>query len=119
MYSFVFECRFDLAKLELNDLRKESEVCRPRYPILLVHGIFFRDWQLVNYWGRIPKELTRNGAVVYCGGQQSAAAVAQSGAELRIGWVSATTPSSSALVTPPPTSSPESPTCVRPVRPIQ
>lgn len=49
----------------------------------MVHGIFFRDWQLINYWGRIPKELTRNGAVLYYGEQQSSAAVAESAAELR------------------------------------
>lgn len=77
------EYRFELARLELNDLRKENEVCRTKYPIVLVHGIFFRDWQLVNYWGRIPKELVRNGAEVYYGSQQSAAAVAQSAAELK------------------------------------
>ncbi|MFQ8760824.1 MAG: esterase/lipase family protein [Intestinimonas sp.] len=77
------EYRFDLAKQECNALRKENEVCATRYPILLVHGIFFRDWQLINYWGRIPKELTRNGAVLYYGEQQSSAAVAESAAELR------------------------------------
>ena len=77
------EYRFDLAKQELNDLRQENEVCKTKYPIVLVHGIFFRDWQLVNYWGRIPKELVRNGADLHYGGQQSAAAVAQSAAELK------------------------------------
>ena len=47
-----------------------------------VHGGFFRDYRYVNYWGRIPKELTRNGATVYYGQQQSAAAVEDSGKEL-------------------------------------
>lgn len=77
------EYRFELAKQELNDMRQENEVCKTKYPIVLVHGIFFRDWQLVNYWGRIPKELTRNGADIHYGGQQSAAAVAASAAELK------------------------------------
>lgn len=77
------EYRFELAKLELDDLRRENEICKTKYPILLVHGIFFRDWQLVNYWGRIPKVLVRNGAEIYYGGQQSAAAVADSAAELK------------------------------------
>lgn len=77
------EYRFDTAKQALNDMRKENEVCRTKYPLVLVHGIFFRDWQLVNYWGRIPKELIRNGAVIYYGGQQSSAAVADSAAELK------------------------------------
>ena len=34
------------------------------------------------FWGRIPKELRRNGATVYYGQQQSAAAVEDSGKEL-------------------------------------
>ncbi len=77
------EYRFDTARQELDDMRKENEICRTKYPILLVHGIFFRDWQLVNYWGRIPKALVRNGADLHYGGQQSAAAVASSAAELK------------------------------------
>ena len=62
--------------------RAESEICKTKYPILLVHGVFFRDFRYVNYWGRIPKELQRNGATVYYGQQQSAAAVEDSGREL-------------------------------------
>ena len=49
---------------------------------MLVHGIFFRDWQLLGYWGRIPAALRRCGAQLYYGGQQSALPVAQSGEEL-------------------------------------
>ena len=73
----------ELARADLDAARAENQVCRTKYPILLVHGIFFRDWQLVNYWGRIPRELQRNGAQLHYGGQQSAAAVADSGMELR------------------------------------
>ena len=62
--------------------RAESEVCKTRYPILMVHGVFFRDYRYINYWGRIPRELQRNGATVYYGEQQSAAAVEDSGREL-------------------------------------
>ena len=67
------EYLFDVTKSELNDNRKENEICKTKYPILLVHGIFWRDWQLFNYWGRIPKELIRNGATIFYGNQQSAA----------------------------------------------
>lgn len=67
------EYLFDMAKKELTESRQENEICKTKYPILLVHGIFWRDWQLFNYWGRIPKELKRNGATVYYGKQQSAA----------------------------------------------
>lgn len=76
------ECARELARIDRDTVRRESEVCRTRYPLVLVHGVFFRDWQLFNYWGRIPRELQRNGAAVYYGGQQSAAPIAQSGEEL-------------------------------------
>ena len=63
---------YEISKIELNNQRKESEICQTKYPILLVHGIFWRDWQLFNYWGRIPRELIRNGATIYYGKQDSA-----------------------------------------------
>lgn len=77
------EYRFETAKTELENLRKENEICKTKYPILLVHGIFFRDWQLMNYWGRIPKALVRNGAELYYGSQQSAASIESSAGEIR------------------------------------
>lgn len=76
------EAEFETEKWELDETRAESEICRTKYPLLMVHGVFFRDYRYVNYWGRIPKELTRNGATVYYGQQQSAAAVEDSGREL-------------------------------------
>jgi triacylglycerol lipase len=40
-----------------------------KYPVLLVHGSGFRDKILgINYWGRIPKEMEKNGVKVYYGG---------------------------------------------------
>lgn len=76
------EYYFELSRLENEAVHAENRDCETRYPIVLVHGIFFRDWQLVNYWGRIPRALTRCGATVFYGGQQSALPVAQSAAEL-------------------------------------
>lgn len=67
----------------LDSARVENAVCRTRYPVVMVHGIFFRDWQYLNYWGRIPKALKQNGATVYYGRQQSSLAVADSAAELK------------------------------------
>lgn len=72
-----------MAKKELNEARKENEICKTSYPILLVHGIFWRDWQLFNYWGRIPKKLIRNGATVYYGHQQSSAPMEVVAGELK------------------------------------
>lgn len=76
------ELIFEKDKYLLDQARVENEVCKTRYPVVMVHGIFFRDWQFLNYWGRIPKELKRNGAVVYYGRQQSSLAVAESAGEL-------------------------------------
>ncbi|MBR1592695.1 MAG: alpha/beta hydrolase [Ruminococcus sp.] len=70
-------------KTELENARAENEICRTKYPILMVHGIFFRDWQLMNYWGRVPASLIRNGAKIYYGNQQSAQSVADSAEELK------------------------------------
>lgn len=67
----------------LNATRVENAICRTRYPVIMVHGIFFRDWQFLNYWGRIPQALKQNGALVFYGRQQSSLAVADSAAELK------------------------------------
>lgn len=76
------EAEFETEKWELDEVRAENEICKTKYPILMVHGVFFRDFRYLNYWGRIPRELKRNGATVYYGQQQSAAAVEDSGKEL-------------------------------------
>lgn len=76
------ELRVEREKAELDAVRKETEICKTRYPLLMVHGIFFRDWQYFNYWGRIPAELIRNGAEIYYGHQQSAQSVQDSAREL-------------------------------------
>ena len=76
------EAEFETEKWELDTARAESEICKTKYPILLVHGVFFRDSRLMNYWGRIPAELEANGAEIFYGEQQSAASVEDSAAEL-------------------------------------
>jgi len=70
-------------RLELDKARAENQICKTKYPILLVHGIFFRDWQLFNYWGRIPAAMIKNGAEIYYGKQQSSLSVEQSAEELK------------------------------------
>ncbi len=76
------EVRFENEKLLLNGSRKPQRICASRYPILLVHGVFFRDLKHLNYWGRIPAELMQNGAQLFYGEHQSALPVAQSAQEL-------------------------------------
>ena len=46
-----------------------------KYPILLVHGMGFRDTRLINYWGRIPDVLKKAGCKIYYGGQDSNASI--------------------------------------------
>lgn len=76
------EYRDETARYKLNKAREEDQVCKTRYPLLMVHGVFFRDRKSFNYWGRIPEDLEKNGAVVYYGNQQSAESVADSGKHL-------------------------------------
>lgn len=76
------EVSFESDKLRLNASRAAERICATRYPVLLVHGFFFRDWSFFNYWGRIPKELEKNGARIYYGNHQSARPVPDAAAEL-------------------------------------
>jgi triacylglycerol lipase len=51
---------------------KETKQCATKYPILLVHGIGFRDDFLYpKYWSKIPKVLKKNGAKVYLAHQDA------------------------------------------------
>lgn len=76
------EWKFESEKILKTQERKEEELCRTKYPLLMVHGVFFRDFKYFNYWGRIPRELEANGAKIFYGNHQSAAAVSDSGKEL-------------------------------------
>lgn len=77
------ELIYESDRLEIENARAQNEVCKTKYPVLMVHGIFFRDWQFMNYWGRIPPVLIRNGARIYYGRQQSSASIDRSAEELR------------------------------------
>lgn len=78
----IAEYRTEAGKERLNASRKADAICATRYPVLLVHGVFFRDSAVLNYWGRIPAELERNGARVFYGKHSSALAVADSAKEI-------------------------------------
>ena len=76
------EVNLEIYRNLLNISRKEKKVCATKYPVLFVHGVFFRDSKYFNYWGRIPDELIKNGATVYYGNHQSALSIPDSGEEL-------------------------------------
>jgi len=77
------ELRFLREKSLLNEARRGRAICNTRYPLLMVHGVFFRDWKYFNYWGRIPKELADNGARIFYGNHNSALPVEQAAGELK------------------------------------
>lgn len=76
------EAALENEKLIRDKARQADRVCAARYPILMVHGVFFRDFRYLNYWGRIPAALEANGATIFYGNHQSAASVADSGREI-------------------------------------
>lgn len=76
------EVEFENYRDLLNESRKNDAVCQTKYPLLFVHGVFFRDSEYFNYWGRIPDDLILNGATVFYGNNQSANSIADGGAEL-------------------------------------
>ena len=76
------EVVFENKKIEINEAREKDKICETKYPLLLVHGVFFRDSKLLNYWGRVPEELEKNGATVYYGNQDSALSVKDSAEDL-------------------------------------
>ncbi|MCL2113780.1 MAG: triacylglycerol lipase [Streptococcaceae bacterium] len=77
------ELIFDNQKYVLNQKRKEKQVCKTKYPIVMVHGIFFRDWEIFNYWGRIPEALEDNGAQIFYGEHESSIPVEQAAIQIR------------------------------------
>lgn len=76
------ELKAEEERFALDRSRESRQICKTKYPIVMVHGVFFRDFRFLNYWGRIPEALSKNGADIYYGEQQSAASVEECGSEL-------------------------------------
>ena len=51
-----------------------ADSCATKYPILMLHGMGFRDGRF-GYWGRIPDVLRAGGARVFHGGQDGNASI--------------------------------------------
>ncbi len=91
LFVLLYACRlvyeeydFEREKVRLRDLRIDSELCKTHYPLLMVHGVGFRDLRYFNYWGRIPSELMRNGASVHYGNQEAFGTIAYNGEDIRM-----------------------------------
>ena len=78
----LFEYFLETTEIKTDAERKDQQICKTKYPILMIHGIFFRDFKRFNYWGRIPRELELNGATIYYGNHESAETVDKSAAKL-------------------------------------
>ena len=76
------EAVFEIYRVKLEESRRGQDICKTKYPLLLVHGVFFRDSSALNYWGRTPEVLIQNGAEIYYGDQQSALSVIDSAREI-------------------------------------
>lgn len=76
------EVEFEAEKEKINADPALCDLCKTKYPLVLVHGVFFRDSRLFNYWGRIPRTLKAHGATVYYGEHQSALPIVESAREL-------------------------------------
>ena len=76
------EVDFEIEKEVISNSPTLSDSCKTKFPLVLVHGVFFRDSKLFNYWGRIPKTLKLHGATIYYGEHQSALTVKESAREL-------------------------------------
>jgi len=70
---FIAKSEYDheCHKVVNHKARVDSAICSTKYPLVLVHGVRFRDLKYINYWGRIPKELRRNGATIFYGHQEA------------------------------------------------
>lgn len=53
-----------------------------RYPVLLVHGMGFRDNRIISYWGRVPNALKEAGCDIHLGYQDSNADIETNGKHL-------------------------------------
>lgn len=76
------EIEFEIEKEIVTHDPALSEICKTKYPIVFIHGVFFRDSKILNYWGRIPRTLKLHGATIYYGNHQSALTVKESAREI-------------------------------------
>lgn len=53
-----------------------------RYPLLLVHGLGYRDDRVISYWGRIPHALEELGCQVFLSGQDGGGNAEHNGAQI-------------------------------------
>ncbi|NFF67435.1 triacylglycerol lipase [Clostridium sporogenes] len=82
IFIILYACRLakdeyehECYRANIEKIRVDSDICKTKYPFVLIHGVGFRDLKYINYWGRIPKELIKQGATIYYGNQEAFATV--------------------------------------------
>lgn len=71
-----------LMRYQSASARQLSQDCKTVYPLIMVHGIGFRDLKYFNYWGRIPLYLKKSGATVYYGHQKAWGSIEENAAAI-------------------------------------
>lgn len=60
-----------------------DQTCCTKYPIMLIHGIGYRDNGAGGYWGRIPEFLKNHGAKLWFGNQDAFGTIESNAAQLK------------------------------------
>jgi triacylglycerol lipase len=71
-------------KSHLDEIRVESKICQTKYPLVMLHGVGFRDLKYFNYWGRVPRELIKHGSRVYYGHQEAWGTIEDNAEEVKL-----------------------------------
>jgi len=79
-WEYDHECN----KILTHKVRVDSCICATKYPLLMVHGIGFRDLKYLNYWGRVPREIMRNGGLVYYGHQEAMGTIEDNARDIQV-----------------------------------
>ena len=61
----------------------KANSCNTKYPILLVHGIAYRDDMMIASWGKVPEYLERGGANVYLADTEAWASYTVNGEQIK------------------------------------
>ncbi|MDR0817542.1 MAG: triacylglycerol lipase [Clostridiales Family XIII bacterium] len=77
------EYQFGTERLLWEQTFIEDDTCKTRYPVLMLHGLAFRDLRFFSYWGRIPRYLKRFGADLHYGNQEALGTVEQNGIDIK------------------------------------
>ena len=77
-------CQLEYEHEEGRCFRAVDDTCATKYPIMLIHGIGYKDEDYEHYWGRIPEFLKKHGAEIYFGNQDAFGNIEHNAAQIKI-----------------------------------